>query len=52
MDQGNGQKVEWLDRLVDAVCAIHELALEIGGGAQGEHTASLSVRVLAPSRAR
>jgi death-on-curing protein len=26
---------------VDTVRAIHELALEIGGGAQGEHTASL-----------
>ena len=41
MGQGNGQEVEWLDRLVDAVRGIHELALEIGGGAQGEHTASL-----------
>jgi len=41
MGQGDGQEVEWLDRLVGVVRAIHELALEIGGGAPGEHTASL-----------
>jgi death-on-curing protein len=41
MGQGDGQEVDWLDRLVDVVREIHELALEIGGGAPGEHTASL-----------
>ena len=41
MGQGDGSQVEWLDVLVDGVRAIHELMLEIGGGAAGEHTASL-----------
>jgi len=41
MGQGDGREVEWLDTLVDGVRAIHELMLEVGGGAQGEHTASL-----------
>jgi death-on-curing protein len=41
MDQGDGPQVVWLDQLVDQVRLIHEKVLFIGGGARGEHTASL-----------
>jgi death-on-curing protein len=33
--------VTWLDILVDYVRTVHDELLELGGGAQGEHTASL-----------
>ena len=41
MGQGDGQEVEWLDALVDLVRDIHGWMLQIGGGAPGEHAASL-----------
>ena len=41
MGQGDGQEVTWLDLLVDSVRRVHEVMLELGGGAPGEHTASL-----------
>ena len=41
MGQGDGLQVDWLDELVDGVREVHELMLEVGGGARGEHTASL-----------
>ncbi len=41
MGQGDGQEVDWLEALVDLVREVHGQMLEIGGGAPGEHTASL-----------
>ena len=41
MGQGDGQEVDWLDSLVDSVRRVHATMLKVGGGAQGEHTASL-----------
>jgi death-on-curing protein len=41
MGQGDGQEVAWLEVLVDLVRRVHDQMLEIGGGAPGEHTASL-----------
>jgi death-on-curing protein len=41
MGQGDGQEIAWLDILVDGVREVHEVMLEIGVGARGEHTASL-----------
>ena len=41
MGQGDGRQVEWLEVLVEGIRRIHGWMLEIGGGAQGEHTASL-----------
>jgi death-on-curing protein len=41
MGQGDGQEVEWLERLVGVVREVHDLMLAVGGGMPGEHTASL-----------
>ena len=41
MGQGDGQEVTWLDVLVDYVRSVHDEMLAFGGGAPGEHTASL-----------
>jgi death-on-curing protein len=48
MGQGDGQEVVWLDALVDLVREVHSEMLEIGGGAQGEHTASLHAACARP----
>jgi len=41
MGQGDGREVAWLDAIVDGVREVHEVMIEVGGGAPGEHTASL-----------
>ena len=41
MGQGDGQEIDWLDPLVGSVRGVHDVMLKLGGGAQGEHTASL-----------
>lgn len=41
MGQGDGKQVAWLEDLVAEIRNTHDLLLELGGGAAGEHTASL-----------